>query len=184
MKYFLLIVLVALSLSCRPAAAPVAVSNRPASINNIPQANESLSRAADIGGMGWQTFDGKSKTLGDLKGKIVVVDFWATYCPPCIEEIPHLNELQNRGGDIQVVGLNVGGDDDKPKIPDFVRRLNIQYELGYPGDDLISAMLGTDDRIPQTFVLDRNGKVIQAIVGFDDGKKQVLDVAVETALKN
>ena len=136
--------------------------------------------------MSWTLFDGTGEKLGDLHGKVVILDFWATYCPPCIEEIPHLKELQTKYGadKLQVIGLHVGGDDDKPKIPDFVAKLNITYPLGYPEDALNDFVFATDSRIPQTMVFDKNGRLMRKIAGFDEQIKNELDTAVETAMAN
>src|SRR6476659_5770026 len=78
---------VAVSLACRPAAAPVAVSNRPASVNEV-KVTKPWSETS------WTKEDGTEQTFNDLKGKAVILDFWATYCGPCRDEIPHLNQLQ------------------------------------------------------------------------------------------
>ena len=182
--YFcLLFFALCLCAACRPAAAPVSVSNKPVSINNIPQTNLPLPPLKDIENLGWTISGEKRETLADYRGKVVVLDFWATYCPPCLEEIPHLNSLQNKYGErLQVIGLNVGGDEDKPKIPAFVERLKISYALGVPEDELIRILFGSDDVIPQTFVFNREGKLTKKIVGFDEIEKINLDNAVEQAL--
>lgn len=169
--------------ACRPAAAPVSVSNRPVSINNVPQTNLPLPPTKNIENLGWQTFAGETKKLSDLKGKVVVLDFWATYCPPCLEEIPHLNDLQTKFGEnLQIVGLHVGGDEDKIKVPEYVKRLRINYLLGYPEDELSSLLLAGDDSIPQTFVFNRQGKLIKKLVGFDEIVKASLDDVIEQSI--
>ena len=172
-----------LTSACRPAAAPVSVSNRPVSINGVPQTNVPMPPLKNVETLGWQKFDGTLQTLGDFKGKAVVLDFWATYCPPCLEEIPHLVDLQNRHQDLQVVGLHVGGEEDMPKVPEFAEKLKINYTLAYPEQKLSDALLGNESAIPQTFVFDRQGKLVTKIVGFDNFKKQELDQAIEQALK-
>ena len=170
--------------ACRPSAAPVSVSNRPVSINDIPQTNLPLPPSKNIENLGWQLASGNRQTLGELKGKVVILDFWATYCPPCLEEIPHLAKLQNKHQDLQVIGLNIGGDEDKPKIPAFVEKLKMNYPLGYPQDELTDFLFGGDDRIPQTFVFDKNGRLVKKLVGFDAPTKSELDAAVRQALEN
>lgn len=177
--FFCLFAVLVFLTGCRPAAAPVSISNRPASINDVKQPKP-------FNEMSWTLFDGTGEKLGDLHGKVVILDFWATYCPPCIEEIPHLKELQTKYGadKLQVIGLHVGGDDDKPKIPDFVAKLNITYPLGYPEDALNDFVFATDSRIPQTMVFDKNGRLMRKIAGFDEQIKNELDTAVETAMAN
>ena len=171
-----------LALACRPAAAPVSVSNRPISINNIPQTNLPLPPSRNVENLGWTLFDGQAQTLGEYKGKVVVLDFWATYCPPCLEEIPHLVELQNKYADLKVIGLHVGGEEDVREVPAFVERLKINYVLAYPEDELSNILLGNDNAIPQTFVFDRNGKLLERFVGYDIKVKKDLDRVITQAL--
>ncbi len=182
--YFLLFTFYFLLTSaCRPAAAPVSISNKPISINNVPQTNLPLPPIKNVENLGWTLFDSRRATLSDYRGAVVVLDFWATYCPPCLEEIPHLNRLKNKyGADLQIVGLHVGGEEDRERVPEFVRRLEINYDLAYPEDALSNALMGTDNAIPQTFVFDRNGKLTKKIVGFDNIIKADLDEAIERAI--
>jgi thiol-disulfide isomerase/thioredoxin len=114
----------------------------------------------------------------------VILDFWATYCPPCIEEIPHLKQLQEKYGkeNLVIIGMHVGGDEDKPKVPEFVEKLAIDYTLAEPEKALTNYIFGTDSAIPQTAVFDRNGKLVRKIVGFSDNIKVQLDEAVAKAV--
>ncbi len=134
--------------------------------------------------LGWKVFDGDEETIGDLKGKVIVLDFWATYCPPCIEEIPHLRSLQAKYGDkgFQVIGLHVGGEEDRPQVPAFKERLKIDYPIATPDDSLVYQLLGEDSRIPQTLVFNRQGKLVEQLVSFDENVKRQLDRAVEKAV--
>jgi thiol-disulfide isomerase/thioredoxin len=183
--FFLVISLTALS-GCRPAAAPVTVSNRPVSINDVPQTNVPMPPSKPIGEMTWKGFDGKDQKLKDLQGKVVILDFWATYCPPCIEEIPHLNALQAKYGveNLQIVGMHVGGDEDRPKVPEFVERLRISYPLAEPEDALTKFIFSTRSDIPQTAIFDRRGVMVKKIVGFSDEIKKDLDTTVEMAINS
>ena len=175
-----------LATSCRPAAAPVSVGNKPVSINNIPQTNLPLPPSKPLGEMSWTTLDGKEQKLKDFQGKVVVLDFWATFCPPCLEEIPHLNGLQTKYGaeNLNIVGLNVGGDDDRPKIAEFAEKLKVNYTLAIPEDALMQFIFATQNDIPQTAVFDRNGKLIEKFVGYDLTVKNRLDKAVEQAIES
>lgn len=171
-----------LVLACRPAAAPVSISNKPVSINNVPQTNLPLP-LKNVENLGWTLFDNRAVRLGDYRGKVVVLDFWATYCPPCLEEIPHLNDLKNKyGADLQIVGLHIGGDEDKARVPEFVERLKIQYDLAYPQDELSAALMGNESAIPQTFVFNRTGRLTKKIIGFDNFIKADLDRSIEQAI--
>ena len=169
---------------CRPAAAPVAVSDQPVSINNVPQTNVPLPLTKNIDKLGWEFSGNGRQTLGELKGKVVVLDFWATYCPPCLEEIPHLVEMQNRYGSekFQIIGLHAGGEEDAPKVPAFVEKLKINYPVATPDTDLADMLFGGDSAIPQTFVFDAKGKLIKKFIGYDLKVKNDLEKTVEKAL--
>jgi thiol-disulfide isomerase/thioredoxin len=132
----------------------------------------------------WTQLDGRHATLEDYRGQVVVLDFWATFCPPCREEIPHLVRLQRRFGPqgLKVVGLNVGGEDDQPKVPDFVKQYGIQYQLANPDEDTVSLFLADDDRIPHTFVIDRQGRIVRDFVGYDEDAAVELEQTITTAL--
>lgn len=179
----LVIGLILAAVSCRPAAAPVVVGDKPVSINDVPLKDSQGRVMKPIHEMSWTGMDGTIQKLKDYRGKAIVLDFWATYCPPCIEEIPHLKALKARyGDDLVLVGMHVGGDEDKPKIPEFVDRLKIDYPLAYPEDALTSFIFGNDSAIPQTAIFDRDGKLVEKITGFSEPIRKELDQAVEKAV--
>jgi thiol-disulfide isomerase/thioredoxin len=134
--------------------------------------------------MSWTGFEGNVQKVKDLQGKVVILDFWATYCPPCIEEIPHLMELQAKYGadKLHIVGLHVGGEEDRPKVPEFVERLKITYPLAYPEDALTAFVFGQQTAIPQTAIFDRKGRLVKKIAGFNAEIKAELDAAVATTM--
>ena len=133
--------------------------------------------------MGWHLADGSRNAFAEFKGKVLVLDFYATWCEPCRVSIPHLIDLQHRyQSDVRVIGLNVGGPDDMERVPDFAREFKIEYSLGLPDDDLVSLLLADSDAIPQTFVFDRKGQLIQRFVGFGASTGEEIDRAVENAL--
>ena len=185
--YGLTIVILCLFLTgCRPAAAPVSVGNKPVSVNGVMAKDAQSRPLKPVPEMSWTGFEGSVQKLKDLNGKVVILDFWATYCAPCIEEIPHLMELQARYGvdNLRVIGLHVGGDEDRPKVPEFVERLKITYPLAYPEDALTAYIFGQDTAIPQTAIFDRRGKLVKKIAGFDQRIKVELDEAVAAAIAN
>lgn len=179
-----LFVLIAAFSGCRPAAPPVSISNEPVEPFRMPRTSVPAGPPKPTEELGWKVFDGDEETIGDLKGKVIVLDFWATYCPPCIEEIPHLRSLQAKYGDkgFQVIGLHVGGEEDRPQVPAFKERLKIDYPIATPDDSLVYQLLGEDSRIPQTLVFNRQGKLVEQLVSFDENVKRQLDRAVEKAV--
>ena len=142
-------------------------------------------KAASLANMGWESTDGKRSVFSNYKGKVLVLDFYATWCVPCRESVPHLIGLQKKFEDqgLVVVGLNVGGADDLPKVPGFAKEFGIQYTLGTPDEDLATFLLADSDAIPQTFVFDRQGQLVQRFTGFGPETGVYLDAAVETGLQ-
>ncbi len=139
---------------------------------------------ASLANMGWES-NGNRSLFSEYKGKVLILDFYATWCAPCRDSIPHLIGLQKKyeAQGLQVVGLNVGGPGDEQLVPAFARHFGIQYPLARPDDDLVSFLLAGQDAIPQTFVFDRQGQLVQRFVGFGPSTGTYLDSAVETALK-
>ena len=184
MKVFYILLLTfsfSLISACRPAAEPTSISDTPISRNTMPRSNLPMPPSKPVEQLGWKTLDSeKEEVLGDYKGKVLILDFWATYCPPCIEEIPHLKELQAKYGEqgLKVIGLHVGGEEDAPRVPAFIDRLNIDYTLATPEDGLIYALLRNDNSIPQTLVFDRTGNLVSQYVGYDESIKKKLDESV------
>jgi thiol-disulfide isomerase/thioredoxin len=173
-------------LGCRPAAAPVAVSDKPLSINDRPVTNLPMPPSKPMANMSWANEQDRVMKLSDLKGKAVILDFWATYCEPCRREIPHLNSLLAKYGseNLVIVGLNVGGAEDRPKIARFVESTQVDYEIAFPDDDLTQFIFAERSDIPQTAVFDRKGVMIAKIAGFNEAIQKELDAAVERAVNS
>ncbi len=173
--------------ACNPAK-PVSISDSEINRSRMPRTtNVPMPSSKPIEQLGWTVRDSNQQVkLGDLKGKVVVLDFWATYCPPCIKAVPHLKELQAKYGDqgLQVIGLHAGGGEDAPKVPAFIERLQIDYPIATPEDEFTYALLGTDNRIPQTLIFDRTGKLVKQFVSFDDEVKQQINEVVEQVVSD
>jgi peroxiredoxin len=113
------------------------------------------------------TLNGKPATLADLRGKVVVLNFWATWCPPCVEEAPSLERLQNaiapRGG--TVLGISV--DEDEAEYTKFLQDHQITFPNYRDPSKKIALSYGTS-MYPETYIIDRNGRLARKIIGPQD----------------
>jgi thiol-disulfide isomerase/thioredoxin len=111
--------------------------------------------------------DGKPVTLAGSKGKVVLVNFWATWCGPCRAEIPDLVELQNKYKDrLQILGLAVD-DDDPAAVKKFAAKFGINYPVALATNE-IRLQYGGIPALPTSFVLDSEGRVVQKHEGLRD----------------
>jgi peroxiredoxin len=101
---------------------------------------------------------GKSWTLSSLRGKIVLVNFWATWCPPCRKEMPDLDALAHRFAKQGLVVLSLSDEDDYAKVAAYVSSHNINYPILLDPDGTTAKKFHVEG-IPKTFIFDRTGKV-------------------------
>jgi thiol-disulfide isomerase/thioredoxin len=111
--------------------------------------------------------DGKAVKLADYRGKVMVLNFWATWCGPCRAEVPDLVELQEKYKDqLQVIGLVVD-DDDQDAIKKFAAKFGVNYPIAIANDD-IRLEYGGIPALPTSFILDAEGRVVQKHEGLRD----------------
>ncbi|MBC8031828.1 MAG: TlpA family protein disulfide reductase [Pyrinomonadaceae bacterium] len=134
--------------------------------------------------MGWALANGERAKLSDYRGKVLVLDFYATWCAPCRASIPQLIALQQQFGPagLELIGLNVGGPDDRIKVAAFARELNIPYPLGFPDKALTDLFLSDDQTIPQTFVFGRDGQLAKRFIGYEASTGVELDKVITEAV--
>ena len=97
--------------------------------------------------------------LASLKGKVVLVNFWATWCPPCLEEIPDLQELYDahRKSDLVVIGVAL--DSTRESVVEFVAKKKISYPIVF-GDYDMAAQVGEVEALPTSYLYDPAGKLV------------------------
>ncbi|MFA3782259.1 peroxiredoxin family protein [Melioribacteraceae bacterium 4301-Me] len=111
------------------------------------------------------TTDGKTLKLSDFKGKVVIIDFWATWCPPCRKGIPDLIELKKKFGKkgLEIIGVSVD-QDTKDQVVPFIKQYGINYPVVY-GNNNVYRAYGGIEAIPTTFVIDKTGKIVASYQG-------------------
>jgi peroxiredoxin len=108
-----------------------------------------------------------SVDLKNYRGQIVVLNLWATWCPPCVEETPSLVDFAEKMKAHGVVVLGISVDEDVKDLQDFVQRNHISYPVGRDPDRSLSARYGTY-QFPETYILDRHGNVAEKVIGATD----------------
>jgi thiol-disulfide isomerase/thioredoxin len=121
---------------------------------------------------------GTEQNLSQFKGRIVILNFWATYCEPCRKEMPDLAAIQNEYAalGVQVIGASTDAPEDRPKVLQFIKETKINFPIwmGAGSDD--TRRFGLGDALPGTVVIDKTGKIVKVISGvvnIADLKKQI-----------
>jgi cytochrome c-type biogenesis protein len=150
-----------------------------------PPVNANASFAPDIE---LKTVDGKPFRLSELKGRVVVLNFWATWCIPCRAEIPELNAMQRELGDKGLTIIGPSWDDTADGIREFQGDIKQDYTVLIGGES-VQEKFGGIPSLPTTFIIDREGRIRQKIIGardregFEKEIKPLLDEATATAQK-
>ena len=118
----------------------------------------SLVQAAWAGDWKLKDKDGVQYTLSGLQGKWVLVNFWAPWCPPCLQEMPDLDALQQRHKDLQVIGVAVMYE-NRQKVIDIVNKKSISYPIVFGNEDTAGDFGGLDG-MPTSFLYSPSGKLI------------------------
>ena len=125
-------------------------------------------------------FGGGKVSLAEQKGKVVLVDFWATWCGPCRVAIPHLVRMYNEYKDQGLVVLGISLDQEKDALPKFIKDNNITYPILYGDQQVVKAY--EVQGIPTLVIFDRKGKIAFREVGFSDENISTLEQKIKDAL--
>lgn len=109
------------------------------------------------------TLTGEEIRLSDLRPKVVVVNFWATWCPPCIEETPSLRRFSEILKDEGVIVVGVSVDEDLDALRKFVAEYELSFPVARDPKRAVAARYGTF-KFPETYIIDRSGKIAEKIV--------------------
>lgn len=125
------------------------------------------------------TLDGKPVSLAAAHGKLVLLDFWASWCAPCLIEMPHLTALKKRhAGQLEIIGVAM--DDNKASAADAVKRFPVNYPV-MMGDAALAKLYGGILGLPEIYLIGRDGRIIKSWRG--DFRPAELDTAVEASLR-
>jgi peroxiredoxin len=113
------------------------------------------------------TDDGRTLSPGNFGGKLLVVHFWATWCPPCVTETPSLNEFQKQYAKDGVVVLGISVDQNANAYRNFLRRMKISFATARDPEAKIASDYGTF-QYPETYIVNRDGKVVEKIISNTD----------------
>lgn len=128
--------------------------------------------------------DGKDLSLKDYSGKVLIINFWATWCPPCREEIPHFTKLysgyKSRGVEFLGISMDDGElNEVRDLVKDFGRSQRVEYPLAVGNPDVANAFGGVAS-LPTTFVIDRHGKIIKKYTGYSEEVTQDLEAIIKS----
>lgn len=121
------------------------------------------------------------KNAGDFKGKVILIDFWATWCPPCLKSMPFLNKLRNelKPQGFEVLAINV--DEDIKIAQEFLGRYPVDYKVKFDPEGKCPAIYDVKV-MPSSYLVDRSGKVSFIHLGFRDKDQTIIRQKITEAL--
>jgi len=128
-----------------------------------------------------QADNGKTITAHDFGGKLLILNFWATWCQPCVHEVPSLNQLASVLGPKGLVVLGVSEDKDAQAYKAFLDRFHVSYLTARAPEQDIKNKYGTV-LIPESYIIDQSGKVVEKIISDTDWSSQQMVQHVQSLL--
>ncbi len=129
-----------------------------------------------------KTLAGPNLRLNEQRGQVVLLNFWATWCAPCKQEMPHLNRLHDKYRDAGFLLLGINVDDDPAKAAADAAKLGIKFPVLLDGAKTVSKLYGLD-AMPTTVVIDRDGRVRHVHQGYRNGLEAVYDQQIRALVK-
>ena len=128
--------------------------------------------------------NGKGKVaLSDLRGKVVLVDFWGTFCEPCKKSFPKLQDLHTKyaASGLTIVGISEDESDDKGQYPRLRQTYGAKFTLGWDEDKSVAHSY-KPPTMPSSFIIDKNGVVRYAHVGYHEGEELQVEKEIKGLL--
>lgn len=132
--------------------------------------------------IGLKTLGGKKVTVAALKGKVVIVDFWATWCGPCKEEMPVLQKLYAKYGKQGLVVVGVSVDRESSKLKKYLSNLGVTFPVVHDGEHAVTERY-EPAKMPSSFIIGRDGKVKFVHPGFSAKDAVIFEKEVKALLK-
>ncbi len=109
--------------------------------------------------------DGQDVRLSSLRGKVVILNFWATWCPPCREEIPSMNNLKKilTGSPVEIIAVNIEAD-GPATVAKFIQQQPIEFTVAYDVAGIVHKQYGVS-QYPETFIINKSGVVVEKVIG-------------------
>lgn len=132
----------------------------------------------------WKDEKGTLVKLSDLKGYVVILDFWATWCGPCKDTIPHIEAIYEefQGTNLIVLGIDTFERATQEEVQQFVQKNGMKYLIVQDKDNKVAAKYGVTG-IPRIFVINKEGRISKTIIGYDPEMKNILKTEIEKLLK-
>ena len=121
--------------------------------------------------------------LDNYRGKVVVLDFWASWCVPCRRSFPWMNEMQEKYGDDGLVIIAVNLDNEASAAEKFLQQYPAEFSISYDHDRQLVHQYAVE-AMPSSFLIDRDGTTIERHMGFKSGKTDEYEAAIVAALGN
>ncbi len=179
MKKRVLIIIVILLLII-PVFAGCNTNKQNTSNNTNNQNTSNRQKAPDFS---WQTQNGKIVHLTDLKGKVVLLDFWATWCGPCRETIPHVEALYKKYKDkgVVVIGVNLDKASGRAAVSQFIKNNGMTYLVISDANGSTASKYGATS-IPRFFFIDKQGNIAKMIVGYDPSMEEKFSKEIDSLI--
>ena len=129
-----------------------------------------------------EMLDGSKVTLSELRGKVMLLSFWATWCPPCRQEMAHMQKGvidPFAGQDLVVLPISRG--EKRETVENYLNKMGHTFPVGLDGDQSIYRKYASN-YIPRSFVVDKDGKVVYVAVGYDETIGEEINAAIKAAL--
>ncbi len=153
------------------------------SANNEPEPPASPMEGKQVPDFDLPTLDGKRMTLSSLRGKVLFINIWATWCAPCREEMPSMENLykQLKGPDFEMVGISIDKDGSKSVAP-FVKQLGLTFPILMDPESAVAKKFQITG-VPETYIVNREGLILKHVIGPTAWDKPMVSEALKELIK-